>query len=810
MEDYMALKRCIATVVGAFLLAAVLLSGRAVSVQAAPAAPGDVTITQPDGSHLVVRLWGDEWSHGMETLDGYTVVQDAGGYWVYAGVQSGGMLAPAVQNGRSLVAGRDAPGSLEKHARPANTQQNTQHAQQNTQQGLQKTSVSGQNFGTQPVLLVMVDFANTPHIYDPAVFQASFFGATNSIADYYKNASFNNLTIGKATEIYGTANDGVVGWLRLAGTFSLSTDWSQVAYNAISAADPYIDYSAYDTDGNGYVTSTELHLVIVVSGYEQSYCGSNCLGIWAHRGGINNLYLDNVHLGTNSTDGQNGGYAMFGEIHGNGATDANKHPATIGVMIHELGHDLSWPDLYDTNGSTGGYWEGAGAWSIMGVGSWNGLSQPGDSPSMPDAYLKAYQGWITPTVASSGSTYNILDAFSNPYALQLGVNSNGIDWEFTNHSGTGEFWMVENRQQTGYDAALPYCGILIWHIDESVSSANDANGNRDKPLEAVEEADGDWGLYNGTSYGDWGDTFPGATGKMGFGNATLPSSYFHVGGPSGSVVTVQATQCASSMQVQYTKQMPVLNNRLFLPITTKPALIASGKVTYRGAAVGGVTISMDYTRDGWYNWDTIFATTDASGNYSFGANTPQINGSLEEYQVYYNNLEKNMSRLSYWNCYARYESGGSDTCNIEIADVTQRTPGAGATLKLPGYVGWNLRTLKTDSYQVAFYEDSGPLSCWTYELGYVNQFKMTSLSANLNCQKTMHAGQKYWRAMYVYGPNGYGRGMFWWPIYFNGPAAPGLPLEMKSSLTDPQFSHDALMSRYPALRFGPLPGGAGR
>jgi M6 family metalloprotease-like protein len=65
--------------------------------------------------------------------------------------------------------------------------------------------------------------------------------------------------------------------------------------------------------------------------------------------------LDGKVLGDS---GHNGGYAQFGEIH-------LDHQATIGIMVHELGHDITWPDLYDTDGSS----DGVGVWSIMGSGS---------------------------------------------------------------------------------------------------------------------------------------------------------------------------------------------------------------------------------------------------------------------------------------------------------------------------------------------------------------------------------------------------------------------------------------------------------
>jgi len=48
----------------------------------------------------------------------------------------------------------------------------------------------------------------------------------------------------------------------------------------------------------------------------------------------------------------------------------------------------------------------------------------------------------------------------------------GIFRLWTNGNSGPEYFLVENRQQNGYDAALPASGLLIWHIDDTVSSGN--------------------------------------------------------------------------------------------------------------------------------------------------------------------------------------------------------------------------------------------------------------------------------------------------------------------------------------------------
>ena len=45
-------------------------------LQAVPAAPAKVVLTQPDGEQITARMWGDENYHGYETLTGRAIAQD--------------------------------------------------------------------------------------------------------------------------------------------------------------------------------------------------------------------------------------------------------------------------------------------------------------------------------------------------------------------------------------------------------------------------------------------------------------------------------------------------------------------------------------------------------------------------------------------------------------------------------------------------------------------------------------------------------------------------------------------------------------
>jgi M6 family metalloprotease-like protein len=506
----------------------------------APVNPAPYTVTQPDGSSLRVRDFGDHLAHGTATVKGnYSVVKGGDGVWRYAaGLTRSGKLKAS-----SVVAGKGTPPAAARGLVPAPSAKPTPS----------KAPMGGT--GNDKELVILVEFQDVQHHASgstEADWANHYFGATGSVDDFYDEASQGSFGVKPATESCGTPNDGVTNWIQLpmnhpnTGVDGSATE--QYIADAIKATESCVDYASFDgTNGqapDGEITTDELHVTIIGAGFETSYGGDECgKSIWGHE-----WDLESAGITAPTVDGKtigNSGYTTFGEWHCNAGDDPG-HKATMGIMAHEFGHDINWPDLYDTDQSG----EGTGEWSLMGSGSWGESTgpgaEPGDSPSYPDAWALYYQGWVMPTVATVSDNL----AVEAHQSLLLGPNPGGTDWLFGEHRGTGEYFMLENRTQQGYDVSTPGCGIVIYRIDETVTPSNGANSDETDPLVKVMQADGDEDLENGANRGDAGDPWPGTTGNHDFDNSSTPNTKFHDGTPSNLDLHVDENSCASTMHVE--------------------------------------------------------------------------------------------------------------------------------------------------------------------------------------------------------------------------------------------------------------------
>ncbi len=504
------------------------------SVWGVPAAPNSVTLIQDDGSTFEARQRGDEYSNWIETTDGYSIVE-SNGAWHYASQDNSGNLVATEHK-----VGKVAPTLLSTFSKHLSPYVDPANREEHTIRKLGKPTKRLLEFGTAPhtqnVVVILASFSDTALTYTASDFNSSMFGASASVKHFFLENSYNSFTLQAATETNGTTNDGVIA-VALAyphpnfGSVSNQTERDArnlIVTDSLTAADAAINFSSYDSNADGNLTADELSIVIITAGYEASLSGSLSPNVWGHKSGLSTPSTkDGVTISP---------FTMFGEKHG--ASVPTERQGTIGIMCHELGHlMLGLPDLYDTDQSS----EGIGRWGLMGSASWNTVSVLGDTPGHLTAWSKVVTEMVTPTDISTTS---------NGVSIQAASGNASIKRLWIDRYKVRESFLLENRQQSGYDTGLPFNGLLIWHIDDSQI------GNTDETHKWVdlEAADNAGHMDANINRGDTGDPFPGTSSNTTFNDVSSPNSKDYASGStsigvssiSASMATMTANLVPSS------------------------------------------------------------------------------------------------------------------------------------------------------------------------------------------------------------------------------------------------------------------------
>jgi immune inhibitor A len=354
--------------------------------------------------------------------------------------------------------------------------------------------------GDVRVLVVLVDFTDKAFEVDTSRFEELFFSTgnvpTGSVTEYYKDVTGGLVTISgqvvgpftmpQTLAWYANGNYGI-------GKPSGDPRANILAQDAVKAADPSVGLQPYDNDGNGYVDA----FIVVHAGGGGEETGDPG-DIWSHKWVLPEEYT------------ADGGVKVYAYL-------TIPENAKLGVAAHELGHLLfGFPDLYDIDYSS----EGIGNWCLMAGGSWNG---GGDTPAHPSAWCKAQQGWVDVVHVASDTELELSDVKTSRKVHRLWTD--GIVGQ--------EYFLLENRQQAGFDADMPGAGLLVWHVDESKETNEDEN----QYLVALVQADASRDLENNVNRGDRGDPFPGWMSNTDFTSTSSPPSTGYSGQDSLVSVT---------------------------------------------------------------------------------------------------------------------------------------------------------------------------------------------------------------------------------------------------------------------------------
>jgi len=430
-------------------------------------------ITQPDGYTFNVRMHGSEHYNYMETTEGYTIssVKIDGDLWWYYSIKNNGVLEVS----EILVSDTNPPPEYSYNLKPDYIKSSSilnDHSTHSHTNSLRENIVKP--------LVILVDFSdNTPvdnHQYTKEQFAALLFeeglspSLSNlptsyqmSVKDYYQEASNGKIIINGSIA-------SVTDWITMPESYSYYVDENQgkgmgdggiersakaALVHSMELID--LDMTEFDGDGDGVCDV----VIMIMEGRDSGSSNE----FWSFKSSL--WYGDASTIDSSSPITSSGELVYDGVVirnfivttetiyHSDGENYSSGDIRPIGTICHEIGHLLGLPDLYDTSPSSA---PGIGDWGLMGSGNWNNQV----SPSL-------FSSW-------SASKLDIIDIFTLEgvefYSINIEpIHSSRLAYKINiGLDRLGEYLLLENRAAVGTDSYLKGEGLLIWHIDERLTS----------------------------------------------------------------------------------------------------------------------------------------------------------------------------------------------------------------------------------------------------------------------------------------------------------------------------------------------------
>lgn len=503
---------------------------------AIPAYPKPLKVKQADGSWITIQMHGDEHGHYVMTSDGIPLVFNAQlrnyeyADWKNGEVQASGIKATEASDRsaqvKKFIESQDKSAILEsfKRARLQQLQQVFSARRNaslkngiNSASPLSAVSSLVSRSSSNPQEEKLNNFPTTGEVHSLVIlvqFADTKFSTVGSDAHQFFNSMLNepgftysNGANGSARDFYVNSSNGkfqpqfdVIGPVTLPKKYSYygankgsSTDnpvaLEEFVREACTLADPLVDFSQYDHNQDGFIDN--IYFFYAGKGEADSGDGN---AIWPHSayyadiakeagGTQKSLKLDGIEVGN---------YTCSNEING---TLITPQPAGIGTFVHEFGHVLGLADHYDIYYGMATFTPGS--FDTMDRASYN---NNGNTPAAFSAYERACLGWLDLTVLKNGvDTLNVLpDLNDSNKAYMVPVGG-------TNDQ---EYFIMENRQQKGWDAFIPGHGMLLWHIDYDAKAWEKNELNITGTHQRVDIVEADNKLTDNTRSGD---PFPGTS-----------------------------------------------------------------------------------------------------------------------------------------------------------------------------------------------------------------------------------------------------------------------------------------------------------
>ncbi len=436
-----------------------ILCLNSLSIKAAYLQNMPLKVTQPNGIELSLLTSGDEYHQRVHDLNGYTILRNTKGWYVFA-VRQNGKLIPGL-----AVAGLDDPKSFGLKPGLDISAEEWKSLRSNFWDHTPKANKPSQlptlTTGTVNNLVVFIRFSDqtafpTSLNYYDSVFNDNVPGA-NSMYNYYKEASYNNMTV--SSTFYPTPSGTIVLSYQDSHTRNYYSPWDTLtnptgyksnertsrehdllrsAVSSIASQVPVGLNLDFNSDGNID------NVCFIIRGGTTAWSSI----LWPHRW---SAY-------TSPTVNVNGKHFYDYNIQ----IETFLNTSGVGVLAHEMFHTFGAPDLYHYTSN-----------GMSPVGVWDIMDANQNPPQHMSAFLKyKYGGWIAsiPTITLPGT-----------YILSPLTSSTNNCYKIPTSASATEYFVLEYRRKIGsFESSLPGSGLVIYRINTLAG-----NGNADGPPDEV-------------------------------------------------------------------------------------------------------------------------------------------------------------------------------------------------------------------------------------------------------------------------------------------------------------------------------------